>query len=126
VTLITGVGVTIFASLFPVGVLADISNSGTLFAFMTVALGVIILRRRDPHRPRPFRTPAIWLLGPLALGSCLFLFWSLSLRTKTMFVCWTLTGLAVYALYGYRRSPLRREPGTAGLHAAGDDASMIR
>ncbi len=116
VTLITGVGVTIFASLFPVGVLADISNSGTLFAFMTVALGVIILRRRDPHRPRPFRTPAIWLLGPLALGSCIFLFWSLSLRTKTMFVCWTLTGLAVYAVYGYRRSPLRREPGTAGLH----------
>ena len=107
VTLITGVGVTIFASLFPVGVLADISNSGTLFAFMTVALGVIILRRRDPQRPRPFRTPAIWLLGPLALGSCIFLFWSLSLRTKTMFVCWTLTGLVVYALYGYRKSPLR-------------------
>jgi APA family basic amino acid/polyamine antiporter len=110
VTLITGVGVTIFASLFPVGVLADISNSGTLFAFMTVALGVIILRRRDPQRPRPFRTPAIWLLGPLALGSCIFLFWSLSLRTKAMFVCWTLTGLVVYALYGYRKSPLRATP----------------
>jgi APA family basic amino acid/polyamine antiporter len=107
VTLITGGGVTIFASLFPVGVLADISNSGTLFAFMTVALGVIILRRRDPHRPRPFRTPAIRLLGPLALGSCIFLFWSLSLRTKTMFVCWTLTGLVVYALYGYRKSPMQ-------------------
>jgi APA family basic amino acid/polyamine antiporter len=52
VTLITGVGVTIFASLFPVGVLADISNSGTLFAFMTVALGVIILRRRPAAPPR--------------------------------------------------------------------------
>jgi APA family basic amino acid/polyamine antiporter len=90
-----------------VGILADISNSGTLFAFMTVALGVLILRRRDPHRPRPFRTPAIWFLGPLALGSCAFLFWSLSLRTKTMFACWTLAGLFVYALYGYRKSPLR-------------------
>jgi APA family basic amino acid/polyamine antiporter len=107
VTLITGIGVTIFASLFPVGVLADISNSGTLFAFMTVALGVLILRRRDPDRPRPFRTPAIWLLGPLALGSCAFLFVSLSLRTKVMFACWTLLGLLVYALYGYRKSPLR-------------------
>ena len=107
VTLITGIGVTIFAALFPVGILADISNSGTLFAFMTVASGVIILRRRDPQRPRPFRTPAIWLLGPLALGSCIFLFWSLSFRTKAMFVCWTLTGLVVYALYGYRKSPLR-------------------
>jgi APA family basic amino acid/polyamine antiporter len=107
VTLITGVGVTIFASLFPVGILADVSNTGTLFAFMTVALGVIILRRRDPHRPRPFRTPAIAVLGPLALASCAFLFLSLSTRTKTMFVCWTLLGLAVYALYGYRKSPLR-------------------
>jgi APA family basic amino acid/polyamine antiporter len=107
VTLITGVGVTIFASLFPVGILADITNSGTLFAFMTVALGVIILRRRDPDRPRPFRTPAIWLLGPLALGSCAFLFFSLSLRTRILFICWTLLGLVVYALYGYRKSPLR-------------------
>ena len=107
VTLITGIGVTIFASLFPVGILADITNSGTLFAFMTVALGVMILRRRDPDRPRPFRTPAIWLLGPLALASCAFLFFSLSLRTRILFVCWTLLGLLVYALYGYRKSPLQ-------------------
>lgn len=107
VTLITGVAVSIFASLFPVGILADISNTGTLFAFMTVALGVIILRRRDPERPRPFRTPAIKVLGPLALASCAFLFLSLSTRTKLMFVGWTLLGLVVYALYGYRKSPLR-------------------
>jgi APA family basic amino acid/polyamine antiporter len=107
VTLITGLGVTALASVLPVGVLADVSNTGTLFAFMTVALGVIILRRREPDRPRPFRTPAIWVLGPLALGSCAFLFFSLSYRTKMMFVCWTLAGLAVYALYGYRKSPLR-------------------
>jgi APA family basic amino acid/polyamine antiporter len=107
VTLITGVAVSIFASLFPVGILADISNTGTLFAFMTVALGVIILRRRDPERPRPFRTPAIKVLGPLALASCAFLFLSLSTRTKLMFVGWTLLGLLVYALYGYRKSPLR-------------------
>ena len=107
VTLITGLGVTALASVLPVGVLADISNTGTLFAFMTVALGVIILRRRDPHRPRPFRTPAIWLLGPLALGSCAFLFFALSSRTKVMFACWTLAGLLVYSLYGYRKSPLR-------------------
>lgn len=107
VTLITGVAVSIFASLFPVGILADISNTGTLFAFMTVALGVIILRRRDPERPRPFRTPAIRVLGPLALASCAFLFLSLSTRTKLMFVGWTLLGLVVYALYGYRKSPLR-------------------
>lgn len=126
VTLITGLGVTVFASLFPVGVLADVSNTGTLFAFMTVALGVFILRRRDPHRPRPFRTPAIGLLAPLALGSCAFLFWSLSVRTKIMFVCWTLLGLVVYALYGYRKSPLAHRAGSVDLRASGDDASMIR
>jgi basic amino acid/polyamine antiporter, APA family len=108
VTSITGIAVTALAAVLPVGFLADISNTGTLFAFMTVAAGVIILRRRDPGRPRPFRTPAIWLLGPLALGSCAFLFLSLSSRTKTMFVCWTLAGLVVYALYGYRKSPLRQ------------------
>jgi basic amino acid/polyamine antiporter, APA family len=107
VTLITGLAVTALASVLPVGVLADVSNTGTLFAFMTVALGVVILRRRDPDRPRPFRTPAIWLLGPLALGSCAFLFLSLSTRTKIMFACWTVAGLVVYALYGYRKSPLR-------------------
>jgi APA family basic amino acid/polyamine antiporter len=107
VTLTTGLAVTALASVLPVGVLADISNAGTLFAFMTVALGVIILRRREPDRPRPFRTPAIWLLGPLALGSCAFLFLSLSSRTRMMFVLWTIAGLVVYALYGYRKSPLR-------------------
>src|SRR5262245_52173302 len=107
VTLITGLGVTALASVLPVGVLADVSNTGTLFAFMTVALGVIILRRRDPDRHRPFRTPAIWLLGPLALGSCAFLFFALSFRTKMLFVAWSLAGLVVYALYGYRKSPLR-------------------
>jgi basic amino acid/polyamine antiporter, APA family len=107
VTLITGLAVSAFASVLPVGVLADVSNSGTLFAFITVALGVMILRRREPDRPRPFRTPAIWILGPFALGSCAFLFFSLSQRTRIFFVCWTLLGLVLYALYGYRKSPLR-------------------
>jgi APA family basic amino acid/polyamine antiporter len=107
VTLITGLAVTALASVLPVGVLADISNTGTLFAFMTVALGVLILRRREPDRPRPFRTPALWFLGPLALASCAFLFFSLSLRTRMLFVAWSVAGLIVYALYGYRKSPLR-------------------
>lgn len=111
VTIITGLGVTLFAAFFPVGVLADISNSGTLFAFITVAIGVLILRKRDPLRHRPFRTPAVWVVGPLALAGCGFLFFSLPFRTQMTFVVWAAIGLVVYSFYGYRRSPLA--PGSA-------------
>jgi APA family basic amino acid/polyamine antiporter len=110
VTIITGAGVTAFAAFFPVGVLADISNSGTLFAFMAVALGVLILRKRDPSRHRPFRTPVVWLVGPLALAGCAFLLFSLPFRTQVTFLIWTVIGLAVYAMYGYRKNPLANKP----------------
>jgi APA family basic amino acid/polyamine antiporter len=106
VTIITGIAVMLFAGFFPVGVLADISNSGTLFAFMAVSVGVMVLRVRDPKRPRPFRTPAVWVVGPLALAGCAFLFFSLPPRTQLTFVWWTLAGLVIYGLYGLRMSPL--------------------
>ena len=106
VTMITGAAVTIFAAFFPVGVLADISNSGTLFAFLTVSVGVMVLRRREPSRPRPFTTPAIWLVGPLAFAGCAFLLFSLPMRTQLTFMLWTGVGLLVYFAYGYRKSPL--------------------
>ncbi|MBL8273747.1 MAG: amino acid permease, partial [Xanthomonadales bacterium] len=61
ITLITGAAVSLFAAMFPVGILADISNSGTLFAFLMVAVGVMILRKTQPDRPRPFRTPMVWV-----------------------------------------------------------------
>jgi APA family basic amino acid/polyamine antiporter len=96
----------LFAGFFPVGVLADISNSGTLFAFMAVSVGVMLLRVRDPKRPRPFRTPAVWVVGPLALAGCAFLFFSLPPRTQLTFAWWTLAGLVIYGLYGLRKSPL--------------------
>ena len=114
VTMITGVFVALFAAMFPVGILADISNSGTLFAFMAVAAGVMILRKRDPHRHRPFRTPAVWLVGPLAIAGCLLLFLNLSLYTLAMFFGWAVIGLVVYAAYGYRNSDLAR--GAEGGH----------
>jgi APA family basic amino acid/polyamine antiporter len=111
VTIITGLAVTIFAAFFPVGVLADISNSGTLFAFLTVSIGVMVLRVRDPGRERHFRTPAIWLVGPLALLGCGFLFFSLPPATQLTFLYWTLGGLAIYLLYGFRHSPLAQRSG---------------
>lgn len=104
VTLCTGIFVALFAALFPVGKLADISNSGTLFAFFTVAVGVMILRRTNPDRPRPFRTPLYFLVCPLAAAGCVFLFFQLSGYTELMFLGWTTIGLVVYFLYSRRRS----------------------
>ena len=104
VTLCTGIFVALFAALFPVGKLADISNSGTLFAFFTVAVGVMILRRTNPDRHRPFRTPLYFLVCPLAAAGCVFLFFQLSGYTELMFLGWTTIGLVVYFLYSRRRS----------------------
>jgi APA family basic amino acid/polyamine antiporter len=104
VTTCTGLFVAIFAALFPVGALADISNSGTLFAFALVAIGVMILRRTQPDRARSFRTPLVWVVAPLATLGCIFLFTQLSGYTELMFFGWALIGLVVYRLYGYRKS----------------------
>jgi APA family basic amino acid/polyamine antiporter len=104
ITVITGIAVAIAAAFLPVGRLADYSNAGTLFAFFSVALGVMILRIKDPNRVRKFRTPAIFVTGPLALIGCLYLFFSLNKESKLLFVVWAAGGLLVYFLYGYRRS----------------------
>ncbi|MBB3890353.1 APA family basic amino acid/polyamine antiporter [Phenylobacterium haematophilum] len=108
ITVITGVFVSLFAAFFPVGVLADISNSGTLFAFAMVAIAVLVLRKTDPNRKRPFRAPAIMIVAPLAAVGCVYLFFSLSTETKLLFLGWALVGLVVYYLYGYRKSHVGR------------------
>ncbi len=118
ITLITGVFVAAFAALFPVGVLADISNSGTLFAFMMVAIGVLVLRKTQPDRHRPFRTPMVWLVCPLAIAGCILLFLNLSMYTIGLFFGWAFIGFLVYALYGYRKSELA--PGSVAHKAAAD------
>jgi APA family basic amino acid/polyamine antiporter len=104
VTIITGIAVSLFAAMFPVGILADISNSGTLFAFMMVAIAVMILRVKQPNRARPFRTPFAWIVCPLAVVGCLLLFLNLSMYTVGLFFAWAVIGLVVYYLYGYRKS----------------------
>lgn len=104
VTILTGVFVALFAAFFPVGVLADISNSGTLFAFAMVSMAVVALRRTDPDRVRPFRTPAVAVLGPLSAIGCVYLFFSLSSGTKLLFVAWAVVGLVVYFSYSRRHS----------------------
>ena len=108
ITIITGVFVALFGAMFPVGILADISNSGTLFAFIMVAIGVMILRKQQPNRHRPFRTPFVWVVCPLAVAGCLLLFFNLSLYTISLFFGWAIIGLIVYRLYGYGHSDLGR------------------
>jgi basic amino acid/polyamine antiporter, APA family len=108
VTIVTGVAVSLFAAVFPVGMLADISNSGTLFAFFVVALGVMILRATEPAHPRVFRTPLLWVVGPLAMAGCALLFVSLGLYTIKLFFIWAAAGLVLYFLYGHRHSHLAR------------------
>jgi len=106
VTLITGLGVTFAAAFFPVGKLADISNSGTLFAFFIVSIAVMILRIKEKHRRRPFKTPFLWVVGPLAMLGTLTLFYYLPAEAQWVFPIWGSLGLVFYRFYGYRKSHL--------------------
>ena len=108
VTIVTGIFVAIAAAFLPVGTLADYSNAGTLFAFAAVSLGVMILRRKDPGRPRPFRTPALYILAPLSIIGCGLLFFNLNRESQLLFFSWTAVGLIFYFLYGYRHSHVAR------------------
>jgi APA family basic amino acid/polyamine antiporter len=88
----------------PVGKLADYSNAGTLFAFMMVAISVMVLRKTDPGRKRPFRTPAVYIVAPLAIIGCVGLYLSLPLTAKLVLPGWGAIGLAIYFLYSRSRS----------------------
>lgn len=108
VTLFTGMAVATAGALFPVGQLADISNSGTLFAFFMVSIAVLMLRVKEPNRHRPFRTPLIWIIAPLSAAGCAFLFWNLPHDAKMVLPIWGGIGLVVYLLYGIRKSHVGR------------------
>ncbi|HET7222201.1 MAG TPA: amino acid permease [Rhodanobacteraceae bacterium] len=115
ITYVTGVVVSLCAALFPVGKLADTSNAGTLLAFAMVSVGVMILRRTQPGRKRPFRTPLVWIVCPLAVVGCILLFVNLSIVAKVVFLVWAVIGLIFYRLYGYRRSQMSPEQITHAL-----------
>jgi APA family basic amino acid/polyamine antiporter len=108
ITIVTGVVVALAAAFFPVGQLADYSNSGTLFAFAAVSLGVMILRFTDKTRKRPFRTPLLFVVAPLSIFGCVVLFLSLGIQSKLLFFIWSAIGLVLYFCYGFWKSNIRR------------------
>ena len=108
VTVVTGIAAAIAAAILPVGKLADYSNSGTLFAFLMVAVSVMVLRVTDPGRKRPFRTPGIWIVAPLAIIGCLGLYVSLPLTAILVLPGWGALGLLIYFLYSRKRSYVGR------------------
>lgn len=105
-TIIVGVAAGALAGLFPVGVLGELVAMGTLLAFATVCVGVLILRHTRPDIARPFRTPAAIIVCPLGALACLFLFWQAFTEHWRLMVGWTVIGFVIYFVYGYHHSRL--------------------
>jgi len=104
ITMITGIAVAIIAGLVDLETLADLVNIGTLFAFILVSVGVVLLRRSRPDLPRAFRVPAAPVVATLAVLSCLYLMLNLLGETWVRFGIWMLLGFVVYFLYGKSHS----------------------
>ena len=107
-TIWTGVFVGGIAAVVDIGSLADLTNIGTLFAFILVCIGVVILRRTDANRPRPFRVPLVPVFPILGVIFCFVLMMSLPLETWIRFFVWLGIGLLIYFLYGVGHSKLRQ------------------
>jgi APA family basic amino acid/polyamine antiporter len=114
-TIFTALIVGAIAAFFPLDETVALANAGTLVAFTAVAICMLIMRRRASEGPRGFRTPAAWLVGPVAILGCLYLLASLPQQTQIWFAVWNIAGVALYALYGARRR--RPDVGSGGRGA---------
>ena len=94
------------AGFWDIDTFAELSNIGTLFAFIVVSAGVIVLRKKQPDRPRSFRTPFVPLVPLLSIASCLLLMMGLPLLTWLRFVLWLVIGLVIYTTFGRKHSTL--------------------
>lgn len=106
-TILTGLFVATFAAFANIAEVVDLTNIGTLFAFILVSVGVIVLRRTDPDRPRPFRVPWVPFTPMISVVACFYLMYKLPGITWIRFGIWLLVGLVLYFLYGSKHSRLR-------------------
>jgi APA family basic amino acid/polyamine antiporter len=110
-TIATGVIVAVGSLFADENEIYDLTNIGTLAAFAIVCIGVLVLRVREPERPRPFRVPFIWGVALIGAAACVFVMWGLPLHSWERFGIWLVIGILFYLLYGYRNSVLRRGTG---------------
>jgi APA family basic amino acid/polyamine antiporter len=103
-TLITGIAVASASMIGDAGETYDLTNIGTLFAFALVSIGVLVLRYKDPGRPRPFRVPFVWPVSLASAAACLFVMKGLPRQAWERFGIWLVLGLLIYFFYGYRHS----------------------
>jgi APA family basic amino acid/polyamine antiporter len=108
-TILTGVFVALFASVSNINEVVELTNIGTLFAFVLVAIGIMVLRHTNPDQPRPFRTPFVPFVPLLAVFMCGYLMFELPMITWIRFIVWLIIGLVIYCLYGVRHSTLREK-----------------
>jgi basic amino acid/polyamine antiporter, APA family len=107
-TLFTAILVAALAGVARLDEIAALANAGTLAAFIAVSVCLLVLRKREPSRKRVFRTPLAWVVAPIAIFGCLYLFWSLPQRTQLWFLLWNAIGIVAYLAYGRRSSLLAR------------------
>jgi APA family basic amino acid/polyamine antiporter len=106
-TLLTGIIVAIASLIGDAAETYDLTNIGTLFAFALVCAGVLVLRVKEPERPRPFKVPLVWVVAPLGMAACLFVMIGLPYQAWERFGIWLAIGLLFYFIYGVRHSRLR-------------------
>jgi APA family basic amino acid/polyamine antiporter len=112
-TILTGIAVALGSSVLDDDETYDLTNIGTLFAFLVVCLGVLALRIKDPQRPRPFRVPLVWVVAPAGAAACLYVMLGLPATAWVRFGVWMAVGVALYFGYGFRHSRLRGSSGAA-------------
>jgi APA family basic amino acid/polyamine antiporter len=107
-TVVTGLVVAVGALFMDENEIYDLTNIGTLSAFAIVCIGVLVLRRTDPDRPRPFRVPALPLVSIAGAAACVYVMFGLPRHAWERFGIWLVLGLAIYFAYGFSHSRLRR------------------